>query len=101
MIIEKVRVFNRNPSGTYVDRYDGQEYRFPAGQSVEIPREAAEHIFGFRLSREARRHCFRRSGLALHPEGAKIWANFSMQLVSEATEHGSRSVSRRGSSPPA
>lgn len=39
-------VHNRNPF-THVDRYNGMDYVFPAGEKVAVPAEAAAHMLGF------------------------------------------------------
>lgn len=44
--IQRVRVTNGN-SFAIDDRFDGVPYEFPAGQTVIIPPDAAQHIFGF------------------------------------------------------
>ena len=35
-----------NGDFSLVDRYDGQEYGFPAGKTVRCPLDVAKHIFG-------------------------------------------------------
>ena len=46
-------IFVRNNSkpddidAKFADRYNGIEYRFPAGELVECPLDAARHIFGY------------------------------------------------------
>jgi hypothetical protein len=45
---EYVYVTNRNPF-FHEDRYDGQDFAFPPGEKVQIPVEAAVHMFGFGL----------------------------------------------------
>lgn len=62
--IKYVRVTNRNPF-ELVDHYDNRPYRFPAGQPMTIPLDAAAHIFGFTATatEEATRlHCIKRFG---------------------------------------
>lgn len=43
-------------------RFDGQDYEFPAGQTVPIDAAAAAHIFGYGLGHEARVKAFKRYG---------------------------------------
>ena len=34
---------------THEDRYDGEDYIFPTGEKVYIPKAAATHLFGWNL----------------------------------------------------
>ena len=44
-----VFVTNRN-AFPHEDRYDGRDYFFPQGEKVQVPVEAAVHMFGFGLA---------------------------------------------------
>jgi hypothetical protein len=44
-----VRVLNAS-GASHKDRFNGQEYVFPADETVVVPVEAAQHIFGMGLS---------------------------------------------------
>ena len=46
---EPVFVVNKN-TFTHCDRYDGQDYCFPPEEKVQLPRDAATHMFGFGLA---------------------------------------------------
>lgn len=69
----QVGVTNRNNAWTYRDRYAGVDYEFPAGETVTIPEEAAEHIFGYGLPERERFKKFMRAGIANHPKGREMW----------------------------
>lgn len=49
--MDSIFVRNNNPKdgidANFADRYNGIEYRFPAGELVECPIDAARHIFGY------------------------------------------------------
>jgi hypothetical protein len=70
-----VRVTNRNNAWNVRDKYAGIEYRFPAGDTVTVPAEAAEHIFGYGLDERGRRQKFLRMGIANLKDGERMWAN--------------------------
>ena len=70
-----VTVTNRNNTKAFRDKYDGQEYRFPPGETVTIPAEAAAHIWGYGLTPEERYKKLMRMGLANVKDGQKIFDN--------------------------
>ncbi len=72
-----VKVTNRNNVWKVRDRFGGIEYVFPPGETVTIPAEAAEHIFGYGLDERERFKKFMRMGIANMPEGKgqKMWDN--------------------------
>lgn len=91
--IERVRVTNGNPFQIN-DRFDGVPYEFPAGKTVVIPPEAAQHIFGF-PGDEADMHVYmaRRFGWNrqehINPDeskGQRSWKQLA-SAIRIATEH--------------
>jgi len=70
-----VRVLNRNNTTEFRDKFASVEYRFPPGESVMIPTEAAEHIFGYGLDQKGRYRKFLRMGIANMKNGQKLWDN--------------------------
>ncbi|HLZ34256.1 MAG TPA: hypothetical protein VKP13_09570 [Nitrospira sp.] len=76
-----IRVTNRNNRFDVRDKFAGQEYRFPAGETVVVPREAAEHIFGYGMDEQARFRKLMRMGWANHKDGRKWWSNIHMEPV--------------------
>ena len=77
----QVRVTNRNNVWKLKDRYGGIEYKFPPGETVTIPAEAAEHIFGYGLDEKGRWQKFLRSGLANQKDGKAIWERMIVKPV--------------------
>ena len=59
-----VRITNRNNAWNVRDRYAGIEYVFKAGDTVTVPLEVAEHIFGYGLTPEGKAQKMRRMGIA-------------------------------------
>ena len=70
-----VKVTNRNNVWKVVDKFAGQQYKFPAGETVTIPAEAAEHIFGYGLDEAGRAQKMRRMGIANLKDAQKLWDN--------------------------
>ena len=70
-----VWVTNRNNTVTFRDKFGGQEYKFPPGESVTIPEEAAQHIWGYGLDEKGRFQKMMRMGLANKKEGPRWWSN--------------------------
>ena len=70
-----VKVTNRNNTGEFRDKYGGIEYRFPAGDTVTIPEEAAAHIWGYGLDDKERFKKMMRMGIANLKGGQRIWDN--------------------------
>lgn len=70
-----VYVTNRNNLWTITDKFAGQTYKFPPGERVLIPEEAAEHIFGFGLDEKGRKAKMMRMGIANLKDGEKLWNN--------------------------
>lgn len=72
-----------NGKADFQDRYDGVDYVFPKGQTVQIPPDAARHIFGYGEGDKSR--AMRRQGVMLHStDGPKAqeWLNqFSWEEV--------------------
>lgn len=77
----QVRVINRNNVWKITDRYGGQEYVFPPGESVLVAAEVAEHIFGYGLDEKGREQKFRRMGIANHPKGREMWERIAIKPV--------------------
>lgn len=77
-----VKVTNRNNTGKLVDKYGGQKYEFPPGETVTIPEEAASHIFGYGLNEKERFKKRMRAGLGNAKNGEKIWSNFVLKPAS-------------------
>ena len=73
-----VRVLNRNQKAI-VDKFGGQRYVFEPGEPLNVPEEAAEHIFGWGLDEPARMKKMMRMGIANRPDGAKIWSKIEMR----------------------
>lgn len=69
----QVRVVNRNNAWKIVDKFGGQEYTFPPGESVTVATEVAEHIFGYGLDEKERFRKFMRMGIANLPHGKEMW----------------------------
>ena len=81
-----VRVFNKNP-GKLADKFGGVEYIFHPGVSKVVPREVAEHLFGYGLTSKERNQKLQRMGLNLQKDGQKIFDNFVVkEMVSGADE---------------
>src|ERR1700674_4192621 len=62
--VGRIRIVNHN-AFEMRDRCDNVLYSFPPGQSVDIPLDAAQHLFGFTLEAEeeaVRKHCCKRFG---------------------------------------
>ena len=76
---QQVRVTNRNPSWIIRDKYAGVEYKFPPGETVTVPKEAAEHIFGYGYTEKERFKKFLRMGIANAKDGRKMWDNIVMR----------------------
>lgn len=70
-----VKVTNRNNTVNFVDKFGGQEYKFPANETVTIPEEAAIHIWGYGLDPKERFKKMMRMGLANRKEGQRWWSN--------------------------
>lgn len=70
-----VKVTNRNNAWNVRDKYGGIEYTFPSGDTVTVPAEAAEHIFGYGLDEKGRRQKFMRMGIANMKDGERLWNN--------------------------
>lgn len=77
----QVRVINRNNVWKIVDRYGGQEYVFPPGESVLVAAEVAEHIFGYGLDERGREQKFRRMGIANDKDGRAKWERIVIKPV--------------------
>lgn len=77
----QVRVTNKNNAWKYRDRYAGVDYEFPPGETVSIPAEAAEHIFGFGLGERERFKKFLRAGIANDPKGKEMWERMVVKPV--------------------
>ena len=83
-----VRVTNKNNTGKLIDKFGGQKYEFPPGESVNIPEETATHIFGWGLSEKEQWKKFLRAGLANAKNGEKIWKNFVLRPASNVEPTG-------------
>ncbi len=70
-----VKVTNRNNVWWVRDKYGGVPYEFPPGDTVIIPAEAAEHIFGYGLDEKERHKKMLRMGIANHKDGQRMWEN--------------------------
>lgn len=84
----QVRVTNRNNVWKVVDRFGGVEYKFPPGETVTIPAEAAEHIFGYGLSEKERFKKFMRMGIANMPKGKEMWERIVIKPVGNISATG-------------
>ena len=74
-----VKVTNRNNTWKIVDKFAGQVFKFPPGDTVTIPTEAAEHIFGYGLSEPERKKKMMRMGIANLKDGQKMWDNITIR----------------------
>jgi len=88
-----VKVTNRNNAWHVRDKYGGIEYKFPAGETVTVPAEAAEHIFGYGLDEKGRRQKFLRMGIANVKDGEKMWANIVIKPAGNVQPTGAERVS--------
>ncbi len=79
--IHSVRVTNKNNTWSVTDRHGGTEWKFPPGETVEVPSEVAEHIFGYGLSDKDRWKKFLRMGIANLPKGREMWDKIVMKRV--------------------
>lgn len=79
--IHSVRITNKNNTWSVTDRYGGQEWKFPPGETVEVPSEVAEHIFGYGLDEKGRWKKFLRMGIANLPHGQSMWDKIVMKRV--------------------
>jgi hypothetical protein len=76
-----VKVTNRNNTWKIVDKYAGQVFKFPPGDTVTIPTEAAVHIFGYGLPEGERRKKMMRMGIANLKDGQKMWDNITIRAT--------------------
>lgn len=76
-----VKVTNRNNTTAFRDRFAGQEFKFPPGETITIPTEAAIHIWGYGLSPKERFQKMMRLGLANVKDGQKIFENVVIRPV--------------------
>jgi hypothetical protein len=90
--MQQVKVTNRNNAWRVRDKYAAIEYVFPPGETVTIPAEAAEHIFGYGLDERARFQKFMRMGIANHPQGKKMWDNIQIRPVGNVQPTGAERV---------
>ena len=84
----QVRVTNRNNIWKVVDRYGGQQYVFPPGESVLVAAEVAEHIFGYGLDERERFKKFMRMGIANDPKGKEMWDRIVVKPVGNVVPTG-------------
>lgn len=77
----QVRVTNRNNAWLIKDKFGGQEYRFPPGETVLVSAEVAEHIFGYGLDEKGRWQKFLRMGIANLPKGKEMWQRVDIKPV--------------------
>lgn len=68
-----IRVTNKNNTWNISDKYGGVEYKIGAGETITMPREATEHIFGYGLDEKERFKKFMRMGIANVPKGREMW----------------------------
>lgn len=77
----QVRITNRNSAWTITDKFGGQAYTFPPGETVTVAAEVAEHLFGYGLDEKGRWQKFLRMGIANHPKGKEMWDRVSIKAV--------------------
>ena len=77
----QVRVTNRNNVWKVVDRFGGNEYVFPPGETVLVAAEVAEHIFGYGLPEKERFKKFLRMGIANMKDGKAMWDRIVIKPV--------------------
>lgn len=77
----QVRVTNRNNAWLIKDRFGGEDYTFPPGETVTVSAEVAEHIFGYGLDEKSRFRKFIRMGIANHPKGKEMWERVTIKPV--------------------
>ena len=83
-----VKVTNRNNTVHFRDKYGGIEYKFPCGDTVTIPEEAATHIWGWGLSDPERHKKMQRIGLANRKDGKRIWENVVLRSTGKVEPTG-------------
>ena len=83
-----VKVTNRNNIAHFKDKYGGIEYVFPCGETVAIPEEAAEHIWGWGLDAAGRFKKMMRLGIANRKDGQRIWDNVVLKSASNVAPTG-------------
>lgn len=71
--VATIRVTNKNNAWHVKDKYGGVEYMVRAGETITMPQEAAEHIFGYGLDAKGRFQKFMRMGIANLPKGKEMW----------------------------
>lgn len=76
--MKKVAVINKNVN-VFKDGWHGHQYEFPPNQEVEIPLEAAIHIFGFNLKDKTKNLV--RLGIANHKDGKNFLENFAIKAI--------------------
>ena len=86
-----VFVTNKNDDFIHVDSFDGEEFRFPPGDRVLIPVDAAVHMFGYGLADKtdnlvrlgwSMRYDPKEKTYVENPDGVRKLANF---VFEEAT----------------
>ena len=83
-----VKVTNANNAWRVRDKYAGIQYEFPPGETVSIPQEAAEHIFGYGLPEKERFKKFMRMGIANMPKGKEMWERIRIKPVGNVSPTG-------------
>lgn len=74
-----VKVTNANNVWRIRDKYAGIEYDFQPNTTVSIPKEAAEHIFGYGLPESEQLKKMMRMGIANHPKGKELWGRVKIK----------------------
>jgi hypothetical protein len=77
----QVRITNRNNAWTVKDKYGGEAYTFPPGETVTVRAEVAEHIFGYGLDEKGKWQKFLRMGIANQPKGKEMWSRIEIKPV--------------------
>ena len=83
-----VSVTNKNNTAWFTDKYGGQVYEFPCGETVKIPEEAAVHIWGWGLDEKGRFKKRLRMGLGNVKDGEKVWNNVVLKAASRVEPTG-------------
>jgi len=73
-----------NGDKDFSDRYDGEDFSFKVGETIQIPFEAARHIFGYGEADKSR--ALRRQGVYTHSTDAEKGQKWIDQFVFEMVQ---------------
>jgi hypothetical protein len=91
-----LKITNKNEFDL-IDRYDGHDYKFPAGKTVRCHENAAAHIFGFgddnKIPYITRQGWVRHSGE--FEKGLAILGKFHFEMIEEKYDEGLARIEQR------